>query len=238
MATTIETILIKAAEAGAMTADGADGMMYLGKLCYGGSREGTVTAGKTGNLYDVYKAYLSKATKSEYGSRVTITDDKALRYGVAKLNAFVKFGALPGKTDANWKLVKDAVRVLNEDGLAAGERKIVSRYEQVLKVVRVANATKRTKLSDDEIREALAPKDPVGDQDLKAMERMLKTASQHAEGATDGRGSFWAVIAETIEAQIQNYKSVYVTEAPAEDVEDDDTSLEDFLADPEMGVAA
>lgn len=221
-----------ATEAGAMTAQGADGILYLAKVAFGATRSKAIDP-KTG-IRDLYVAYLGAANASEYGSRVNAKDDKALKFGASKLRTFAKLAALPGKPDDVWNLVRRSVAVINKgDGES---KKIGSRYEQVLKVVRAANNAKSYKLSDAQIVDAITPKAAdIDDITLHELERLLRAAKAIlARGdeasnriPTDRTGYIDAVRAAAEESLAQ-YKADHgiVDEDEAETSEDEDFDLD------------
>jgi hypothetical protein len=256
MATNLNAILAAAGEAGAMTAKGSDGMMFLGKIVFQGAIAKVVKDGKNGNVKEVYKAYLTTATQSEYGSKVKLDNDKALKFGVSKLSTFCKFAALKGaKADTKWDLVRQVVRVVNEDASKkdGGERRVVSRYEQVLKVLRVANKDGKAKFSDTAVREALAPKvDETVDPILRVLENMLAKAVATREGVCVGahivKGAFFQAVEATLTEQIDAYKAKFAVDvaddadlSPDEDEDDADHDVvesDDEIVDEDLEEAA
>jgi dihydroxyacetone kinase DhaKLM complex PTS-EIIA-like component DhaM len=230
---TLDNVLNDARSAGSATAAGIDGIMHLGKVAFGATRAKLITE-KT--VKDIYIAYLEGVQKGEFGAKV-VTTDKAIKSPVSKLRVFVKFAALPGKATANWELIRRIVGIVNHDA-AADNGKVGSRYEQVVRVLRVVNKGKTAKVSDKVIRDALAVKEREGDAILRELEAIAKRCRTHAESdqldAT--QASFFQAILATADEQVQNYKSVYTPEGDAstdEDEDDFDTSPDADAVSPE-----
>jgi hypothetical protein len=224
---TLDNVLNDARSAGSATAAGIDGIMHLGKVAFGATRAKLITE-KT--VKDIYIAYLEGVQKGEFGAKV-VTTDKAIKSPVSKLRVFVKFAALPGKATANWELIRRIVGIVNHDA-AADNGKVGSRYEQVVRVLRVVNKGKTAKVSDKVIRDALAVKEREGDAILRELEAIAKRCRTHAESdqldAT--QASFFQAILATADEQVQNYKSVYKVES---DTSTDDEDEDEFDTSPD-----
>jgi hypothetical protein len=224
MALTMEQVQAEVLAAGKKTADGADGIMYLAKITHHATRAGLISTKKgDDSIQSLYVEYLKEANKSKFGSKVDVTNVDALKFGVSKLRAFAHFGGLAGKTDANWSLVQRSVAIINRR--AADEKKTGSRYEQVLRVIRFANKSKRANLKDAEIEAALTPAEKEVDEMLVALESIAKKARKFADSdvalaalASD----YFERIAREAEEQVKLYKAA---KGIASDDNDEDGSL-------------
>jgi hypothetical protein len=237
---TLDQVMAKAAEAGKAAADGADGLMWLAKISFMGARAKLIDEK---SVKAVYVEYLRAANKSEYGSRVNANDDGAIKFGVSKLRAFVKFAGQKGKADDVWNLVRRSVGVINKHETTrdkGGAKRIGSRYEQVLKVVRTANKSDvGYKLTDDQILEAITPKPrDIEDPALHELEAIVKrvAAILAREGDTalpaPVTGYFAAILAEA-EDQLAKYRKDFKVAPPETPEDDDDDGLD--IDDPERG---
>jgi len=231
-----------AIDAGKSTAAGADGIMHLSKIVFMATCANLITPGKK-DVYipELYKAYLVEANKSKFGSKVDVTNDTALRFGVAKLRAFAHFATLDGKADAKWSLVPRTVAIVNALANSGEkvEKKTGSRYEQVLRVVRYAKkVANKAALRDDEIEAALAPAQDNADQFLKTLDALAARAEKFAtnENTPVNKQGYFAVIRDVALEQAKRYRQDFavVDTGEAEESEEDDTI--DFSPDSDTAM--
>lgn len=222
MAVTLEDIKNAAIAAGKSTADGNDGVMHFSKVIFMGAHAGVVTTKKGDTtLLDLYKVYLGEANKSKFGAKVDVSNDKALRFGKSKLAVFVHFARVKGGTK-NWSLVQRAVAIINQRANSGDkvEKKVGSRHEQVLRVLRAQNKVPDKLFSDDQIHAALEPASDVADELMQALASIAAKAKKFAESdlaAKSGRSDYFARVQAEAEEQLALYRANH----PATSAEDE-----------------
>lgn len=227
MATTLEDIRKAAAEAGKSTADGNDGVMHFSKVLFMGAHAGVVTTKKGDTtLLDLYKVYLNEANKSKFGAKVDTANDKALRFGKSKLAVFVHFARVKGGTK-NWDLVRRSVAIINQRANAGDkvEKKVGSRHEQVLRVLRAQNKSPDKLFSDDQIHAALEPASDVADELMQALVSLVAKAKKFAESDAASKklaSDYFARIQAEAEDQLAKYRAAFPAATDEGDLEPDE----------------
>jgi len=241
----LEQARADAQQAGRDTAKGADGTMALGivalratnaKLFEASAPKKNAPAGTPDPVRELYVDYLSEANKSTYGSKVNPADKKAVASGVAKLRVFAKFGTVKGSSKVKADLLRTVVDVMNRADPEA--KRITSRYEGSVRVLRVAIKAGTASLNRKQVEEALAPaeKDASPDPVRDELEKLIARIEKIRDAVSTDKVHYFERILGEANHQLGAYDVAFpVAGGESSDDEDEDEGDEDFSLDPSKG---